>query len=109
MELMNEISRAREVASKARNLPQFIDVSLRQQKSIAKKALKSFQRGDIRKRKSSFMPQVRTGTKLSVTSKKQEISTKKWQKCLTQLRQSMLGRIFRITPGLGAIRTVEHD
>jgi hypothetical protein len=54
VELMNEISRAREVASKARNLPQFIDAEYEAAEEHCKKALKSFQRGDIRKTKVFF-------------------------------------------------------
>src|SRR4051794_28642624 len=54
VELMNEISRAREVASKARNLPQFIDAEFEAAEEHCKKALKSFQRGDIRKTKVFF-------------------------------------------------------
>ena len=54
VELMNEISRAREVASKARNLPQFIDAEYEEAEEHCKKALKSFQRGDIRKTKVFF-------------------------------------------------------
>ena len=54
VELMNEISRARGVASKARNLPQFIDAEYEEAEEHCKKALKSFQRGDIRKTKVFF-------------------------------------------------------
>jgi len=54
LELMNEISRARGVASKARNLPQFIDAEYEAAEEHCKKALKSFQRGDIRKTKALF-------------------------------------------------------
>jgi len=54
VELMNEISRARDVASKARNLPQFIDAEYEEAEEHCKKALKSFQRGDIRKTKVFF-------------------------------------------------------
>lgn len=54
VELMNEISRAREVASKARNLPQFIDAEFEEAEERCKKALKSFQRGDMRKTKVFF-------------------------------------------------------
>ena len=54
LELMNEISRAREVANKARNLPQFIDAEFEAAEEHCKKALKSFQRGDIRKTKVFF-------------------------------------------------------
>ena len=54
VELMNEISRAREVANKARNLPQFIDSEFEAAEEHCKKALKSFQRGDIRKTKVFF-------------------------------------------------------
>lgn len=54
VELMNEISRARELATKARNLPQFIDAEYEEAEEQCKKALKSFQRGDIRKTKVFF-------------------------------------------------------
>jgi hypothetical protein len=54
VELMNEISRARETAGKARNLPQFIDAEYEAAEEHCKKALKSFQRGDIRKTKALF-------------------------------------------------------
>ena len=54
VELMNEISRARETASKARNLPQFIDAEYGAAEEHCKKALKSFQRGEIRRTKVLF-------------------------------------------------------
>ena len=54
VELINEISRAREIASKTRNLPQFIDAEYEEAEEHCKKALKSFQRGEIRKTKVSF-------------------------------------------------------
>ena len=54
VELMNEISRAREITSKVRNLPQFIDAEYEEAQEHCKKALKSFQRGEIRKTKVFF-------------------------------------------------------
>ena len=54
VELMNEISRAREITSKVRNLPQFIDAEYEEAQEHCKKALKSFQRGEIRKTKAFF-------------------------------------------------------
>jgi hypothetical protein len=54
VELMNAIIRAREAACKARNLPQFIDAEYEAAEEHCKKALKSFQRGDIRKTKVFF-------------------------------------------------------
>ena len=54
VELMNEISRAREITSKARNLPQFINAEYEEAQEHCKKALKSFQRGEIRKTKVFF-------------------------------------------------------
>jgi len=54
VELMNEISRARDAARKTRNLPQFIDAEYEAAEEHCKKALKSFQRGDIRKTKVFF-------------------------------------------------------
>jgi len=52
--LMNEISRARDAARKTRNLPQFIDAEYEEAEEHCKRALKSFQRGEIRKTKVSF-------------------------------------------------------
>lgn len=54
LELMNEISRAREACSKERNMPQFIDSEYQEAEEYGKKALKSFRRGDIRKTKLFF-------------------------------------------------------
>jgi hypothetical protein len=54
VELMHAISRARVAASKARNLPQFIDAEYEAAEEHCKKALKSFQGGDIRKTKVFF-------------------------------------------------------
>ena len=54
VELMNEISRARDAARKTRNLPQFIDAEYEEAEEHCKRALKSFQRGDIRKTKVFF-------------------------------------------------------
>ncbi len=52
--LMNQISRAREAIGKERNLPQFIGAEYEEAEQYGKKALKSFQRGDIRKTKVFF-------------------------------------------------------
>lgn len=52
--LLNEITRARDVASKQRNLPDFIDAEYAEAETYATKALKSLQRGEIRKTKVSF-------------------------------------------------------
>jgi len=52
--LLNEIARAREAASKERNLPEFIDAEYAEAETYGNKALKSFQRGEIRKTKVMF-------------------------------------------------------
>ena len=52
--LLSEITRAREAASKERNLPGFIDAEYAEAEKYGDKALKSFQRGDIRKTKVLF-------------------------------------------------------
>lgn len=52
--LTSEISRARELASKERNLPAFIDAEYAEAEAYSSKALKSLQRGDIRKTKALF-------------------------------------------------------
>jgi hypothetical protein len=54
VDLMSEIRRAREAVSNSRNLPQFIDAEYEAAEEHCKKALKSFQRGDIRKTKVFF-------------------------------------------------------
>jgi hypothetical protein len=54
LELLNEISRAREAAHKEPNLPAFIDAEYAEAEAYGNKALKSFQRGDIRKTKVHF-------------------------------------------------------
>jgi len=52
--LMNEISGARDAASKERNLPNFLEAEYAEAEMYCNKALKSFQRGDIRKAKVHF-------------------------------------------------------
>ena len=52
--LLNEIAHAREVTRKQRNLPQFIDAEYAEAETYGNKALKSFQRGEIRKTKVLF-------------------------------------------------------
>lgn len=54
LELVNEISRAREMASRERNLPAFIDAEYAEAEAYGNKALKSFQRRDVRKTKVLF-------------------------------------------------------
>jgi len=54
VELLNEIALARDTASKNRNLPKFIDAEYAEAEAFGTKALKSFQRGDIRKTKTLF-------------------------------------------------------
>jgi hypothetical protein len=54
VDLMSEIRRAREAVSNSRNLPQFIDAEYEAAEEHCKKALKSFQRGDVRKTKVFF-------------------------------------------------------
>jgi hypothetical protein len=54
LELINEISRAREAAKKERNLPSFIETEYAEAEAYGNKALKSFQRGEIRKTKALF-------------------------------------------------------
>src|SRR5436305_12039585 len=49
VELLNEISLARSAANKQRNLPVFIDAEYAEAEACGNKALKSFQRGDVRK------------------------------------------------------------
>jgi hypothetical protein len=52
--LASEISRARELASTERTLPGFIDAEYAEAEAYSSKALKSFQRGDVRKTKVLF-------------------------------------------------------
>src|SRR3954453_10896034 len=52
--LTSEISRARELASTERTLPGFIDAEYAEAEAYSSKALKSFQRGDVRKTKVLF-------------------------------------------------------
>jgi hypothetical protein len=54
VELMNEINRARQAASKVRSMPLFVDAEYETAEEYCKRALKSFQRGDIRKAKIFF-------------------------------------------------------
>ena len=54
VELLNEIIHAREAVRKTRSLPQFIDAQYAEAETYGNKALKSFQRGDIRKTKVFF-------------------------------------------------------
>ena len=52
--LLNEITHGREAASRERSLPQFIDAEYAEAETYGNKALKSFQRGEIRKTKVLF-------------------------------------------------------
>lgn len=52
--LLNQITQKREAAMKDRALPQFIDSELAEAEAYADKALKSFQRREIRKAKVFF-------------------------------------------------------
>ena len=54
VELLNEIGRARDAVKKERNLPVFIDAEYAEAEACGNKALKSFQRGQIRKTKVLF-------------------------------------------------------
>src|SRR5512133_2436056 len=54
LELVNEINRARETLNRERNLPAFIDAEYAEAEAYGHKALKSFQRGDVRKTKVLF-------------------------------------------------------
>ena len=54
LELLNEITHAREAIRKERSLPQFIDAEYAEAEAYANKALKSFQRSEIRKTKVFF-------------------------------------------------------
>src|SRR5690348_14271549 len=68
-------------------------LNMRKQKSMAKRLSRAFSAATLVKPKSSFTPQVHTGTKLNVISKKQEILMKRWLKCLTETK-FILRRIF---------------
>ena len=52
--LLNQIRENRETAKKDRALPQFIDSEFAEAEAYADKAMKSFQRGEIRKTKVFF-------------------------------------------------------
>ena len=52
--LLNEITQGRKAASRERSLPQFIDAEYAEAETYGNKALKSFQRGEIRKTKVLF-------------------------------------------------------
>jgi hypothetical protein len=52
--LLNQIKENRETAKRERALPQFIDGEYAEAEAYAEKALKSFQRGEIRKTKVFF-------------------------------------------------------
>lgn len=54
VELLNEIIHAREALRKERSLPQFIDAEYAEAETYGNKALKSLQRGEIRKTKVFF-------------------------------------------------------
>jgi len=54
VELLHEIGHARDAANKERNLPVFIDAEYAEAEACGNKALKSFQRGDVRKTKVLF-------------------------------------------------------
>ena len=54
VERLNEISHARAAANKERNLPGFIDAEYAEAEVCGNKALKSFQRGEVRKAKILF-------------------------------------------------------
>jgi hypothetical protein len=54
VELLNEITHAREAITKERSLPQFIGAEYAEAEAYANKALKSFQRSEIRKTKVFF-------------------------------------------------------
>lgn len=54
LDLLNEINLARETARRERNLPGFIDAEYAEAEAYGNKALKSFQRRDVRKTKIFF-------------------------------------------------------
>jgi len=54
IELINEITTAREALKKQRDLPDFIDSEHAEAQSYAEKALKSFRAGEIKKTKALF-------------------------------------------------------
>jgi hypothetical protein len=66
VELLNEVSHARNTANKERNLPMFIDAECAEAEACGNKALKSFQRRDVRKTKVLFYAASTIGTRLSV-------------------------------------------
>jgi hypothetical protein len=54
VELLNEITHMRDAIRKERSLPQFIDAEFAEAEAYANKALKTFQRSDIRRTKVFF-------------------------------------------------------
>ena len=79
---LNQIRENRETAKKDRSLPQFIDGEFAEAEAYADKATKSFQRGEIRKTKSSSTLRTFTAIKRSGTLRTQGSLPRRSPKCL---------------------------